>query len=258
MKDDPCLCRDTGGNGSRSPLTGGSRSITPGGICAVLGEEEEEDGRGVGAAGSPGRRTFPLAAAPRSGVSPALAPLSSRHCRAHLAGVTFPLALGCSLCSHCGHRQRKISLDISVCCCWEEAMKRDEKFWFLFLLMDFLISFHTSEAISVMASVSLFYFNSTSNRTVFERCECGVYGFNSPYLSAQGVVGIPVSADHYACHKNTDFTVTEPPWIALIERGNCTFAEKIQVATRRGAAAAVIYNSQGKGNNTLLMAHPGE
>uniref|UniRef100_A0A803VIR4 PA domain-containing protein n=1 Tax=Ficedula albicollis TaxID=59894 RepID=A0A803VIR4_FICAL len=114
------------------------------------------------------------------------------------------------------------------------------------------------KAISVMASVSLFYFNSTSNRTVFERCECGLYGFNSPCLSAQGVVGVPVSADPYACDKNTDFTVMKAPWIALIERGNCSFAEKIQVATRRGATAAVIYNSQGKGNNTLLMVHQGE
>ncbi|XP_037978870.1 E3 ubiquitin-protein ligase RNF128 isoform X2 [Motacilla alba alba] len=137
-------------------------------------------------------------------------------------------------------------------------MKRVKKFWFLFLLMDFLISFHATEAISVMASLSLFYFNSTSNRTVFERCECGLYGFNSPYVGAQGVVGIPVhAADHFACDKNTDFTVTEAPWIALIERGNCSFAEKIQVATRRGATAAVIYNSRGRGNSTLLMAHHG-
>ncbi|XP_002193228.4 E3 ubiquitin-protein ligase RNF128 isoform X2 [Taeniopygia guttata] len=136
-------------------------------------------------------------------------------------------------------------------------MKGVEKFWFLFLLVDFLISFHTTEAISVMASLTLFYFNSTSNTTAFERCECGLYGFNSPYLGAQGVVGIPVSADRYACDKNTNFTVMKAPWIALIERGNCSFAEKIQVATRKGATAAVIYNSRGKGNKTLLMAHQG-
>ncbi|CAN8188470.1 unnamed protein product [Coccothraustes coccothraustes] len=135
-------------------------------------------------------------------------------------------------------------------------MERVKKFWFLFLLMDFLISFHATEAISVLASLSLFYFNSTSNRTVFERCECGLYGFNSPYMGAQGVVGIPVSAaDRYACDRNTEFTVREAPWIALIERGNCSFADKIQVATRKGATAAVIYNSRGRGNNTLLMAH---
>ncbi|NXA58167.1 RN128 ligase, partial [Mohoua ochrocephala] len=136
-------------------------------------------------------------------------------------------------------------------------MNRVEKFCFLFLLVEFLVSFHTPEAISVLASISLFYFNSTSNRTVFERCECGLYGFHSPRLSAQGLVSIPVSADPYACDKKTDFTVMKAPWIALIERGNCTFAEKIQVATQRGATGVVIYNSQGKGNNTLLMAHHG-
>uniref|UniRef100_A0A8C5TX53 PA domain-containing protein n=1 Tax=Malurus cyaneus samueli TaxID=2593467 RepID=A0A8C5TX53_9PASS len=116
----------------------------------------------------------------------------------------------------------------------------------------------TWPAVAVTASVSLFYFNSTSNRTVFERCECGLYGFHSPRLGAQGLVGIPVADNLYACDKNTEFTVTTAPWIALIERGNCSFAEKIQVAASRGATAAVIYNSQGKGNNTLLMAHPGE
>ncbi|NWW76994.1 RN128 ligase, partial [Climacteris rufus] len=136
-------------------------------------------------------------------------------------------------------------------------MKPGDKFGFCLLLLEFFISFEPTEAISVTAFVTLFYFNSTSNGTVFERCECGLYGFHSPLLSAQGLVGIPVSADQDACDKNTEFTITQAPWIALIERGNCSFTEKIQVATRRGATAAVIYNSQGKGNNTLLMAHPG-
>ncbi|NWT88920.1 RN128 ligase, partial [Lanius ludovicianus] len=139
-------------------------------------------------------------------------------------------------------------------------MKQVEKFCFLFLPVDFLISFHTPEAISVSASVSLFYFNSTSNRTVFERCECGLYGFlhfNSSCLSAQGLVGNPVSADPYACDKRTDFTVMKALWVALIEGGNCNFAEKIQVAAGRGATAAMIYNSQGKGKSSLLMANHG-
>ncbi|XP_064525875.1 E3 ubiquitin-protein ligase RNF128 isoform X2 [Pseudopipra pipra] len=136
-------------------------------------------------------------------------------------------------------------------------MKQVEQLWVFCLLLDFLILFNTTEAMSVMASVSLFYFNSTSNRTVFERCECGLYGFNSPRLSAQGLVSIPTSGNHQACDKNTEFTVTSEPWIALIERGNCNFTEKIQVATRKGATAAVIYNSQGKGNHPLVMLHPG-
>lgn len=107
------------------------------------------------------------------------------------------------------------------------------------------------------AAVSLFYFNSTINRTVSEYCECGRYGANSPLLRAQGLVGIPKS-NLQACDPNTQFTVTEHPWIALIERGNCTFAEKIKVAARRGATAAVVYNAPDKGNGTVLMSHLGE
>ncbi|NXK20479.1 RN128 ligase, partial [Arenaria interpres] len=136
-------------------------------------------------------------------------------------------------------------------------MKQTDKFVFFCLLEIFSILFETTEAFSVSASVSLFYFNSASNSTVSERCECGRYGANSPLLSAQGLVGIPKSANLQACDANTQFTVTTPPWIALIERGNCTFAEKIKVATRRGATAAVIYNAADKGNGTVLMSHLG-
>ncbi|NXP20462.1 RN128 ligase, partial [Scytalopus superciliaris] len=125
------------------------------------------------------------------------------------------------------------------------------------LLVDFSGLFDPSDAISVTASVSLFYFNSSSNMTMFERCECGLYGFHSPRLSAQGLVGIPASGNHDACDRNTEFTVTGEPWIALIERGKCNFTEKIQVASRRGAIAAVIYNSQDKGNKPLVMLHRG-
>ncbi|NXU83120.1 RN128 ligase, partial [Xiphorhynchus elegans] len=136
-------------------------------------------------------------------------------------------------------------------------MKQVEPLWFFLLLVDFSILFHPTETISVRASVSLFYFNSSSNRTVFERCECGLYGFHSPRLSAQGLVGIPIADNHYACDRKTEFTVTGEPWIALIERGRCNFTEKIQVAARRGATAAVIYNSPDKGNQPLVMLHRG-
>ncbi|XP_057281222.1 E3 ubiquitin-protein ligase RNF128 isoform X2 [Pezoporus wallicus] len=136
-------------------------------------------------------------------------------------------------------------------------MKQVEKFIFFCHLLVVSILFKTTEAFSVRASLSLFYFDTTSNKSVSEHCVCGLYGLNSPLLSAQGLVGIPVSDNLEACDANTRFTVTKPPWIALIERGNCSFAEKIQVATRRGAAAAVIYNKLGKGNSTVLMSHPG-
>ncbi|NXL34476.1 RN128 ligase, partial [Glaucidium brasilianum] len=134
-------------------------------------------------------------------------------------------------------------------------MKQVVTFIFFFLLME--ISIKTTEAFAVRASVSLLYFSSTSNTSVSEECDCGLYGSHSPLLSARGFLAIPKADDLQACDINTQFTVTESPWIALIERGNCTFAEKINVAARRGAAAAVIYNGRNKGNSTILMSHTG-
>ncbi|NXP83065.1 RN128 ligase, partial [Ramphastos sulfuratus] len=113
-----------------------------------------------------------------------------------------------------------------------------------------------AEAFLVPASVSLLYFDSTSNRSVSEQCECGVYGLNSPLLSAQGPVGIP-EPNLQACDINTRFTVMNGPWIALIKRGNCSFAEKINVAARQGATAAVIYNAPDQGTAAVLMSHLG-
>ncbi|NWU97161.1 RN128 ligase, partial [Upupa epops] len=135
-------------------------------------------------------------------------------------------------------------------------MKQGAKFWFFCFLMIVLL-FETAEAFSVSALVSLIYFNTTSNSSLFEQCECGLYGLHSPLLSARGLVGIPVAANPQACDPNTQFSVTKPPWIALIERGNCTFAEKISVATRRGATAVVVYNSVEKSKRNVLMSHLG-
>ncbi|NXL05018.1 RN128 ligase, partial [Mesembrinibis cayennensis] len=135
-------------------------------------------------------------------------------------------------------------------------MKQVAKFWFFCLLVVGIL-FKTTGAFSVSASVSLFYFNSMGNRSVSEQCECGLYGLNSPLRSAWGLVGIPKSPNLKACDANTHFTVTKPPWIALIERGDCSFAEKIEVAARRGATAAVIYNAPDKDNTTVLMSHLG-
>nr|XP_021140597.1 E3 ubiquitin-protein ligase RNF128 [Columba livia] len=135
-------------------------------------------------------------------------------------------------------------------------MKQVAKFSFFCLLVIVSTLFKTTVAISVRASIRLLYHNSTSKWSASEKCECGLYGLNSPLLSARGLVGIPKS-DLQACNANTQFTVAEPPWIALIERGNCSFAEKIAVAARRGATAAVIYNTPSKGNRTILMSHLG-
>ncbi|XP_026704648.1 E3 ubiquitin-protein ligase RNF128 [Athene cunicularia] len=137
-------------------------------------------------------------------------------------------------------------------------------FIFFYLLVEVGILCKTTEAFAVRASVSLFYFNSTSNKSVSEQCDCGLYGSHSPLLSARGLLAIPKAADFQACNANTEFTIRESPsagnlgWLALIQRGGgCSFADKIRLATERGASAAVIYNYRGTGNEVLPMSHHG-
>uniref|UniRef100_A0A673HX56 Si:dkeyp-86f7.4 n=1 Tax=Sinocyclocheilus rhinocerous TaxID=307959 RepID=A0A673HX56_9TELE len=104
------------------------------------------------------------------------------------------------------------------------------------------------------AYVEVRYFGSVSNETVGSICECGVFGADSPLDSASGLLVLP-NSDPLACSRDTTFTAKHQPWIALIKKGNCTYSQKIRAAQRQGASAVVIYNIDGMGNNTNLMAH---
>ncbi|XP_043112429.1 RING finger protein 148 [Puntigrus tetrazona] len=104
------------------------------------------------------------------------------------------------------------------------------------------------------AYVEVRYFDRVSNQTVGSICECGVFGVDSPLNSASGLLVLPDS-DPLACSRNTSFTPRHQPWIALIKKGNCTYSQKIRAAQRQGASAVVIYNLDGTGNDTNLMAH---
>ncbi|XP_032993452.1 E3 ubiquitin-protein ligase RNF128 isoform X2 [Lacerta agilis] len=114
-----------------------------------------------------------------------------------------------------------------------------------------------AHAVGVKANVSLLYFNAFNNTSESDRCECGLFGVDSPVADARGLVVIPNSTNHQACTWNTEFAVPASPWVALIARGNCTFSEKINRAAAQGAEAVVIYNSPSRGNRTASMAHPG-
>nr|XP_044996502.1 E3 ubiquitin-protein ligase RNF128 isoform X2 [Jaculus jaculus] len=136
-------------------------------------------------------------------------------------------------------------------------MNQESKHSFFQLLVIFTILLKISTSFSMNAYVTVTYYNETSNYTTTETCECGVYGLASPVANAMGVVGIPTNGNYQACDYNTEFTNTKKPWIALIERGNCTFSEKIQTAGRRNADAVVIYNAPETGNQTIQMANFG-
>lgn len=114
----------------------------------------------------------------------------------------------------------------------------------------------SSSMIFWTAYVEVRYLRPATNQSIINTCECGVYGSESPLKQASGFVVLP-NSDLLACQLNTTFTIKEELWIALIKRGNCTYAEKIQTAQREGALAVVIYNHDGTGNETNTMPHAG-
>ena len=134
--------------------------------------------------------------------------------------------------------------------------KTKNRFFHCLAIFAFLLQ--STASFSTNAYVTVTYFNETSNDTITDACECGVYGLASRVANAMGVVGIPMDGNYQACDQNTEFTNTDKPWIALIERGNCTFSEKIQTASKRNADAVVIFNSPKTGNQTIQMANFGK
>ncbi|XP_013916166.1 PREDICTED: E3 ubiquitin-protein ligase RNF128 isoform X2 [Thamnophis sirtalis] len=117
--------------------------------------------------------------------------------------------------------------------------------------------FSAVRALPIKANVSLVYFNAFNQSSTNNRCECGMFGVQSPVAEARGLVVVSNSSKLQACTWDTHFAPAVSPWIALVARGNCTFTEKIKRAARLGAAAVVIYNHARHGNNTIHMAHPG-
>lgn len=108
------------------------------------------------------------------------------------------------------------------------------------------------------ALLEISYQDSQSNVTIKRYCECGVYGRNSPLEGALGHLMLPVR-DAVGCGPLPVYSrnTSNPAWIALIKRGNCTFSDKINMAKTHGAAAVVVYNVEGTGNSTMHMSHPG-
>ena len=66
-------------------------------------------------------------------------------------------------------------------------------------------------------------------------------------------------ADRLGCDPRTRFQV--PPntkqWIALMQRGNCTFRQKILRAALQNASAVVIYNNVSS-EDPVTMTHQGK
>uniref|UniRef100_H3CLJ4 Ring finger protein 130 n=1 Tax=Tetraodon nigroviridis TaxID=99883 RepID=H3CLJ4_TETNG len=89
----------------------------------------------------------------------------------------------------------------------------------------------------------------------------GSYGQNSPKVDARGVVLTPAPrngvVDRQGCDPATRFLVPARTvqWVALLQRGNCTFKEKILKAASFNATAVLIYNNFTE--KTVMMGHEG-
>ncbi|KAH0502908.1 RING finger protein 148 [Microtus ochrogaster] len=97
------------------------------------------------------------------------------------------------------------------------------------------------------------------NRIISELGESGVFGNHSPLERASGAVVLPEGWNQNGCNPLTNFSRPDQAdsWLALIERGGCTFTHKINVAAEKGANGVIIYNYPGTGNKVFPMSHQG-
>ncbi|XP_061644538.1 E3 ubiquitin-protein ligase RNF130 isoform X2 [Phyllopteryx taeniolatus] len=90
----------------------------------------------------------------------------------------------------------------------------------------------------------------------------GTYGQNSPKVDARALLVVTPAprrgvVDRQGCDPNTRFVAPSRgvQWVALLQRGNCTFKEKILKAAAFNASAVLIYNNST--NKTVKMGHEG-
>ncbi|XP_076446578.1 RING finger protein 150-like [Babylonia areolata] len=105
-----------------------------------------------------------------------------------------------------------------------------------------------------MAEVNLTYIDPIKQKVVHETSE-GKYGAKSLVEERSGLA-VHVRNKQNKTHGCDDYGIKLPKekWIALVERGNCYFTEKIKMATKKyNASAVVIYNNEDEG--TTIMKH---
>lgn len=108
------------------------------------------------------------------------------------------------------------------------------------------------------AYLNVSYVVPETNQTTWYQDEIGLYGQDSPKASVSG--NLYLADPIYGCDRDTVYHRPNGTkgWIALIQRGyGCTFSDKINVAAKNGAVAAIIFNDYGTDNRVIQMSHPG-
>lgn len=107
------------------------------------------------------------------------------------------------------------------------------------------------------ANINVSYVDRETRKEGFKKFE-GKYGKNSIISSVSGVVlhalsvvnksGTMVS-NNFGCTNYVSMKYPSEHWIALVERGECTFTDKIKMATKNhNASAVVIYSNVNEGH----------
>ncbi|XP_042779235.1 E3 ubiquitin-protein ligase RNF133 [Panthera leo] len=125
------------------------------------------------------------------------------------------------------------------------------KFSFLWLL-----SHNCCRASAVWTAYMNISFH-VGNQMLSELGETGVFGRSSTLKRVAGVIVPPDGKTQNACNPSTSFSrlKNSETWLALVERGGCTFTQKIKVAIEKGAGGVIIYNFPGTGNQVFPMSH---
>uniref|UniRef100_A0A0B7A9U5 RING-type domain-containing protein n=1 Tax=Arion vulgaris TaxID=1028688 RepID=A0A0B7A9U5_9EUPU len=114
-----------------------------------------------------------------------------------------------------------------------------------------------------LVHINITYNDNHSKKEVFKEFE-GNYGYHSVISSASGIVmraftGSQPTVNNYGCTSYSNKKFPSESWIALVERGDCGFANKIKLATKEHNASAIaIYNNVSgplSGITNLLMKH---
>ncbi|KAM9651304.1 E3 ubiquitin-protein ligase RNF133 [Trichechus inunguis] len=128
--------------------------------------------------------------------------------------------------------------------------------WFVKFSFLWLLSQNCCGASAVWTAYMNISFH-VGNRMLSELGETGVFGRSSTLKTVAGVIVPPEGKPQNACNPNTSFSRSKgtETWLALIERGGCTFTQKIKVAAEKGASGVIIYNFPGTGNQVFPMSH---
>lgn len=116
-----------------------------------------------------------------------------------------------------------------------------------------------SELSSLTIGTALLDISYVDGSQVVKKSETGSFGYDSLMEPRNGILIHVRSKDNanHGCTHPVNVPSGNTSWIALVERGSCTFKEKVHnIANKHKASAVVIYDNEDK-DSVLIMLHGG-